>query len=417
MPDEPVPDDTPAAAAPHEVIVPGRLGELAVLFLRLGATAFGGPAAHIALVEAEVVRRRGWVTPERFLEMLALANLLPGPNSTELVLLVGRERAGLPGMLVAGFAFILPAVVVVAAITGAYLNTRALPAVDDVLAGVVPVVLAIVVQSIFALSRTALRAPIHALAFFATLGFAFVPRVHPLGLLVAAGGFVAAHVAAQDRRRCADAGLALGAGMIALVAAIAPTFLVPPAAAPAPGLAAAPTPATPAGLFLAFLKIGSVLFGSGHVLVAWLEEEFVTHRGWLDEKTLLDAVAVGQVTPGPLFTTATFVGGVVAGSAGALAATVGIFLPAFVFVAASARIDRFVARRPSTRAFVEGVGAASLGLLGHAAIVLAGTALRWPWTFACALAAFVILVRQRVAPLWLMGAGALAGLAWGWARG
>jgi chromate transporter len=175
-------------------------------------------------------------------------------------------------------------------------------------------------------------------------------------------------------------------------------------------------PATPLGLFLVFLKIGSVLFGSGAVLVAWLQSELVSQRGWLDAKTLLDAVAVGQVTPGPLFTTATFVGAVVAGSPGAFAATVGIFLPAFVFVAASARIEAFIARRPSTRAFVEGVGAASLGLMAHAAITLARTALQWPWTFACALGAFIILTRHRVPPLWLMGAGALVGLVWGYFR-
>lgn len=362
------------------------------------------------------MRRRGWVTRERFLEMLALANLLPGPNSTELVLLVGRDRAGLPGMLVAGASFILPAVVVVSLIAGVYLQTRTLPPIAHVLAGVLPVVLAILIQAIFSLSRTALKAPIHALAFFATLGFAFVPRVHVLGLLVAAGAFVAAHVAAQDRRRFTDAGIALLVGVIALVAAIAPTFLPPPPPMTPPPFAqksAVGPPVTPLGLFLVFLEIGSVLFGSGYVLVAWLQSELVSQRGWLDAHTLLDAVAVGHVTPGPLFTTATFVGAVTAGSAGAVAATIGIFLPAFLFVAASARIEAFIARRPSTRAFVEGVGAASLGLMGHAAITLAATALQWPWTFACALGALVILVRHRVPPLWLMGAGALVGLVWG----
>ena len=269
-------------------------------------------------------------------------------------------------MLVAGAAFILPAVVVVSLIAGIYLQTRTLPPIAHVLAGVLPVVLAILIQAIFSLSRTALKAPIHALAFFATLGFAFVPRVHVLGLLVAAGSFVAAHVAAQDRRRFTDAGIALLVGVIALVAAIAPTFLPPPPPMTPPPFtqpAVVGPPVTPLGLFLAFLKIGSVLFGSGYVLVAWLQSELVSQRGWLDAHTLLDAVAVGHVTPGPLFTTATFVGAVTAGSAGAIAATTGIFLPAFLFVAASARIEAFIARRPSTRAFVEGVGAASMCLM------------------------------------------------------
>jgi chromate transporter len=397
-----------------------RLAELARLFLRLGATAFGGPAAHIALVEEEVVRRRGWVTRERFLEMLALANLLPGPNSTELVLFVGKERAGVRGMVVAGVSFILPAFVVVGTIAAIYLRTRELPAVAWVLAGVLPVVLAIVVHAVFALSRTALRTPVHALAFFAVLGFTFVPRVNPIGLLVAAGALVASQIAAQDRRRFADAGIALLVGIMALVLALAPSFMPPPPPAGPPPFATPATAgpaATPLGLFLVFLRIGSLLFGSGHVLLAWLQSELVTQRGWLDAHTLLDAVAVGEITPGPLSTTATFIGAIVAGPAGAIAATVGIFLPAFVFVGLGTHIDRFVAQRPSTRAFVEGVAAASLALMAHAAITLASTALAWPWTVACALVALVLLVRHRVPPLWLMGAGAAIGLAWGWWRG
>jgi len=382
--------------------------ELALLFLRLGATSFGGPAAHVAMVEDEVVRRRGWLTPERFLDLLAISNLLPGPNSTELVLHVGRERAGLRGMIVAGIAFILPAALIAGALAALYLATRSLPAAQHLLAGVLPVVLAIVVLALFRLARTALRAPLDLVTGILVLVLAFMPRINELGLLVAAGGFVAAQVAAHDRRRFGDAAGALVVCLGALFAALAPA--IAPAPALAPAAAAATTTATPGGLFLAFLKIGSVLYGSGYVLIAWLEAEFVTTRGWLDARSLLDAVAIGQVTPGPLFTTATFVGGVTAGAWGAVAATIGIFLPAFVFVAVSGSIERFVQARPSTRAFLGGVAVASLALMAKATVTLGAGALGTPWAVGIAALALALLVRTRVPSTALIAAGAILGL-------
>jgi chromate transporter len=363
------------------------------------------------MVEDEVVRRRGWLAPARFLELLAISNLLPGPNSTELVLHVGRERAGLRGMLVAGIAFILPAALIVGALAGLYVATQALPAAQHLLAGVLPVVLAIVILALFRLARTALRAPLELATGLLVLGFAFLPRVNELALLVAAGAFVAAQVASHDRRRFGDAGVALLAGVAALFFALAPAFTpAPPVASAAGAVAAATTAATPGGLFLAFLKIGSVLYGSGYVLIAWLEAEFVTTRGWLDARTLLDAVAVGQVTPGPLFTTATFVGGITAGAWGAVAATIGIFLPAFVFVAVSGTIERFVHARPSTRAFLGGVAVASLALMAKAAVTLGAGALPTPWAVGIAALALLLLARTRIPSTALIVAGGIIGL-------
>jgi chromate transporter len=239
-----------------------------------------------------------------------------------------------------------------------------------------------------------------------------MPRINELGLLVAAGGFVAAQVAAHDRRRFGDAAGALVVCLVALFAALAPA--IAPAPALAPAAAAAATAATPGGLFLAFLKIGSVLYGSGYVLIAWLEAEFVSARGWLDARTLLDAIAVGQVTPGPLFTTATFVGGITAGAWGAVAATVGIFLPAFVFVAVSGTIERFVHSRPSTRAFLGGVAVASLALMARAAITLGAGALGTVWAAALAGVALALLARTRMPSTALLAAGAILGLVAGW---
>ena len=286
--------------------------------------------------------------------------------------------------------------------------TRTLPAAQHLLAGVLPVVLAIVVLALLRLARTALRAPLDLVTGILVFGFAFLSRVNELALLVAAGAFLAAQVAAHDRRRFGDAAVALVVGVAAVITALAPAIAPPPAVAPA--LAGAASAATPGGLFLAFLKIGSVLYGSGYVLIAWLESEFVTTRGWLDARTLLDAIAVGQVTPGPLFTTATFVGGITAGAWGAVAATIGIFLPGFVFVAVSGTIERFVHARPSTRAFLGGVAVGSLALMAKAAVTLGAGALGTVWAAALAVVAFVLLGRTRLPSTALLAAGAILGL-------
>jgi chromate transporter len=365
------------------------LRELALLFLRLGATAFGGPAAHIAMMEDEVVRRRGWLSREEFLDRLGAANLIPGPNSTELAIHVGHRRAGFPGLVVAGAAFILPAALLVTAIASLYVRFGALPAAEGLLRGVKPVVVVIVAQALWRFGRTALRAASRvALAVAAAAAVAL--GAHELAVLAAAGAALAA-------TRLATRGRAHGVSAL------------PPLAAALPLAAGAVAPFTVSKLFLVFLKIGSVLYGSGYVLLAFLRSDLVERLGWLSEAQLIDAIAVGQVTPGPVFTTATFVGYLLGGAAGAAAATAGIFLPAFFFVALSGPLVPRIRRSPVAGAFLDGVNVASLALMAVVTAQLARAALAdLPAALVAASAA--LLLRVGVSSSWLVLGGAAAGL-------
>ncbi len=366
-----------------------QLAQLAWLFLRLGATAFGGPAAHIAMMEDEVVRRRGWMTRDQFLDLVGACNLIPGPNSTELAIHIGHRRAGWPGLLVAGICFIVPAMLLVGAIAWAYVRYGSLPAAGGLLAGVKPVIIAVVLQAMFGLTRTAVKS--------VTLG------------VVAAAAAPASLLGAHELL------VLLGAGALMLLIAvlrrkqIGPSLLLPlfgslKSAAPvaaAPGLLP---------LFLFFLKVGSVLFGSGYVLLAFLRADLVERWHWLTESQLLDAIAVGQLTPGPVFTTATFIGYLLGGVHGAGVATAGIFLPAFIFVALSAPLIPRLRRSPLASAFLDGVNVASLSLMSIVTWFLARSAITGPSTVCLALASAILLIRFRINSAWLVLAGALLGL-------
>ena len=368
---------------------PTPLRELATLFVRLGATAFGGPAAHIAMMEDEVVRRRGWMSREEFLDLLGATNLIPGPNSTEMAIHVGHRRAGFPGLLVAGVAFIIPAVVIVTAIAWGYVTYGRLPAAEGLLRAVKPVVIAVVVQALVGFARTAVRTV--PLAFVAAAAAAAsAAGGNELLVLAAAGAVVAA---SKLVRRDPDA---------------ARGFL--PMLPPLVMGAAAAVPFSMSQLFLVFLKIGSVLYGSGYVLLAFLRSDLVERLGWLSESQLLVAVAVGQVTPGPVFTTATFIGYVLGGSGGAALATIGIFLPAFVFVALSGPLVRHVRSSRLAGAFLDGVNVASLALMAVVSVQLARSAVTDVATGALALASAVLLFRFRVNSSWLVAAGAAIGI-------
>jgi chromate transporter len=359
-----------------------RLRDLALVFLRLGTTAFGGPAAHIAMMEHEVVDRRGWMTRERFLDLLGAANLIPGPNSTELAIHIGREQAGTAGLLVAGACFIIPAVAIVMALGWAYTRFGAVPSAAAVLYGIKPLLIAIIVQAIWKLARTAIRtwelAVIGAIA-----AAAYALGAHELAVLVAAG-LVATGSGAIRRR------------------AIAFMPMFPVASGMSFGLAP---------LFLLFLKIGAVLYGSGYVLIAFLRSDFVVRLHWLTEQQLLDAVAVGQVTPGPVFTTATFVGYQLGGPVAALVATAGIFLPAFVFVAFSGPIVKLLRRSKAASGFLDGVNVASLALMGVVAVTIGRAAVVDLPTAALSIAGAIVLLKWKVNPMWLIAAGALVGVA------
>jgi chromate transporter len=355
-------------------------------------------------MEDEVVRRRGWLTREAFLDYVGATNLIPGPNSTELAIEIGRDRAGWPGLVVAGASFILPAALIVGIIAAGYVRFGQLPAMVALLAGVKPVVMAIVIQALWRLGRTAVKTLWLAMLAVAAIA-AVVAGVHELVVLLAAAVF-AVLGALRARRDARVAGIAFPLG------APWPT----PTAAAALGVAAA-GPVALGPLFAIFLKIGSVLFGSGYVLLAFLRADFVQRLGWLTERQLLDAVAVGQVTPGPVFTTATFIGYVLAGPLGAIGATVGIFLPAFIFVALSGPFVPRLRQSPIAGSALDGVNAASFALmalvtwqLGRAAIVDVPTAL-------LALAAGALLATRRVNAAWLILGGGIAGVALAAVRG
>ena len=369
------------------------LAELARLFLRLGVISFGGPAAHIALMEDEVVRRRRWLTREEFLDLLGAANLIPGPNSTELAIHIGRVRAGWAGLFVAGACFIAPAALIVLGIAWAYVRFGALPAAARLMAAVAPVVIAVVIQAIVGLARTALRSRELVILGVAAV-VAAILGVHELVILLAAGGIMAigrASIAARDGSRAATFVMTLASGeSLAGAMGVGAVALTP--------------------LFLVFLKIGAVLFGSGYVLLAFLRADLVVRLGWLTERQLLDAVAVGQVTPGPVFTTATFVGYVLGGVRGAAVATLGIFLPAFLFVAASGPLLPRVRRSPVARAALDGVNVASLALMVVVTGELTRNALTGPIAIALAVGSAVALLRWRVNVAWLVLGGALVGL-------
>ncbi|HEX2657367.1 MAG TPA: chromate efflux transporter [Polyangia bacterium] len=366
------------------------LTELAWLFLRLGSTAFGGPAAHIALMRDEVVRRRRWMTEERFLDLLGATNLIPGPNSTELAIHVGYDRRRWAGLIVAGVSFIMPAMLITGLLGGLYVRFGKLPQTAWLLWGVKPVILAIVVQALWMLVPAAARTwSLRALGIAAVVASA--AGLNELGILLGAGAVAAVLHARRGASRRPLAQVVPGAALVA-ASATASAVSLP-------------------GLFGVFLKIGSVLFGSGYVLLAFLRADLVHRLHWLTEGQLIDAVAAGQVTPGPVFTTATFVGYLLAGAPGALVATAGIFLPAFVFVALSGPLVPKLRASPAAGAFLDGVNVASLALMAVVTAQLARATIVDPWTVAIGVAASVLLVRFRLNSTWLIGGGALVGLA------
>ena len=356
-----------------------RLREVVLLFLRFGFTAFGGPVAHLALMEREVVQTRGWLTRDEFLDLLGLTQLIPGPNSTEMAIHLGKLRAGTAGLLLGGAAFILPSACMVGGLAWAYARYGTLPAAIGWLYGLKPALLAIVGQALLRFGKALLTERLRWI-------------VAGLSLLAVAAGLP-------------ELGILLGAGLLLMAAKAG----LPRGAAA--GWVLFPGLGTGGSVFLTFLKIGSVLYGSGYVLLAFLRAECVVRHGWITERQLLDAVAVGQFTPGPVFTTATFVGYLIQGWKGAVLATVGIFLPSFLLVAASGKLLKRLQASPRARAFLDGVNAASLALMAAVLVPLGRAALVDPWTLLLAAVSAGLLWRSKLNPTWiLLGSGALG---WG----
>lgn len=366
---------------------------VAKLAVRLGCTAFGGQAAHTAMLRSEVVTRRGWMDEQRFLDLTSAANLIPGPNSTELVMHVGADRAGRRGLAAAGLAFITPAALITLALAVVYQRYGTSPAGSNLLDGFQPVVLAIVGQAVVAFGRRSVRTPLDVAVATGVVAL-YLLGVNEL-LLLAGGAVIPTLAAWRPTLRSA-------------------TALIPIWPLCAGGSREASERAYSHGqLFWSFLRIGAVLYGSGYVLVAFLRNELVERLGWLTERQLLDAVAIGQVTPGPVFTTATFVGYLTGGYLGALLATVAIFLPAFVFVAATHGLVDRIRRSPRLSRLLDGLNVSSTALMLAVLFVLAREALTGPMAVAIALLAALALFTGRLGPTTLIALGATVGLAAG----
>lgn len=369
-----------------------RLRELAAVFFRLGCVAFGGPAAHVAMMDDEVVKRRQWMKREQLLDLIGVTNLLPGPNSTELAIHIGYERAGWKGLFVAGSCFILPAMTIVWILAALYDRYQTVPQVEWLLYGIKPVIIAIILQALFKLGKKAIKDTPTTIAAIGVI-IAYFLNVNEILLLLIAGLVV---MLIKNLQR---------GGTAALLLPLSGTL------AQANGTAAAATVAMPSWIqvFLFFLKIGSVLYGSGYVLLAFLQRDLVERLGWLTSQELLDAIAIGQFTPGPVFTTATFVGYLLAGNAGAIAGTIGIFLPAFLLVGI---VNPWVPALRRSRwfgAFLDGVNAASLGLMAGVVFTLGRTALVDWVTMVLAVLAAIAVFRFKVNSAWIVLAGGVVG--------
>ena len=382
----------------------GRLGEIARAFLRLGFVAFGGAAAHIGLMEEEFVRRRKWLSREDFLDRLGAVNLLPGPTSTEMVIYLGELRGGFAGLLTAGACFILPAAFMTLGLAWAYVRYGALPELAGVLWGVKPVVVVLLVQAVWSLAKAALKS--RELIFLALVVLALAAaKVPTLALLTGTGvAWMVATRFSEKRGRAAAGGAAGFADLshahdgvrngIAAMGGVGSFLAV-----------------TTSAVFLYFLKIGALLFGSGYVLLAVLREDLVTRLNWLGETQLLDAIAVSQATPGPFFTVATFLGYVLAGWRGAGVATLGMFVPAFTYVALTANVLPKMRKSPNAGAFLDGVNAAAVALMALVGFQFAREVVTTPLSLLLLAVAAVLVFRYRVNSAWVVLGGALAGLA------
>jgi chromate transporter len=370
-----------------------RLTEIAAVFLKLGTIAFGGPPAHIAMMDDEVVTRRRWMSRETLLDLLGVTNLIPGPNSTELAIHVGFERGGWRGLIVAGSCFILPAMLIVWALAALYVQYQTLPQLEWLLYGVKPVIIAIVVKALWQLTKKAAKDwPTAVGGIVALVGYLVGWDELLLLFLI---GLAVMGVKVWRRGSISGAILLPVSGLLAQTGATVPAVVS----------------ASWVSVFLFFLKVGSVLYGGGYVLLAFLQRDLVERNHWITSQQLLDAIAIGQITPGPVFTTATFVGYLIAGHAGAIAGTVGIFLPAFVAVWLINPWVPKLRQSPWTSAFLDGLNAASLGLMAGVTIILTRAAVLDWVTLVVAVASAIVVFRFKLNSVWLMLGGGAIGIA------
>ena len=364
-----------------------KLTEVAALFVKLGFISFGGPAAHTAIMHDEVVKRRKWLTDEEFLDLLGATNLIPGPNATEMAIHIGYLRAGWPGLIAGGLGFIIPATLIVLGLSWLYVHFGSTPQIEWLMYGIKPVVIAIIAQALWNLGQKAFKDRLTAFIGVAVFALYFL-RFNEIGLLFAGGLIVMLIVNWRQFRNPPPSILLPFGGM---------------------GLSQLPIPFSLPVLFLTFLKIGSVLYGSGYVLLAFLRNDFVLRLGWLTDQQLIDAIAIGQVTPGPLFTSATFIGYILGGTPGALLATLGIFLPSFIFVLISNPLIPKIRNSTWAGSLLDGVNASSLGLMAGVTLQLAFSSLTDLYTVLIAVISLALLLRYKINSTWLIAGGALAG--------
>ncbi len=372
----------------------GRLKEITQVFFKLGATAFGGPAAHVAMMEDEIVKKRKWLPREQFMDLYGATNLLPGPNSTELAIHLGYERGGWLGLVIGGVSFILPAMLIVMVIAKIYTVYGALPEVSGIMYGIKPVIIAILLQALIRLGKSAVKnvptgvlgAGVILLSF---LGF------HEI-MLLALSGVMMMLIANRKKLR----------GTHTHMSVIFPLFPIATAVTKSISVKSMEL----SSLFLNFLKIGSVLYGSGYVLLAFLEADFVERYGVLTSQQLLDAVSVGQFTPGPVFTTATFIGYIIQGVPGAILATIGIFLPAFVLVGLLNPVIPKLRSSSWVGGILDGVNVASWGLMAVVSYKLGIAAVVDLPTIILALISLVVVFKFKINTAWLVLAGGVVGL-------
>jgi chromate transporter len=363
--------------------------EIAGLFLKLGLTAFGGPAAHIAVMHDETVKRRKWLSDQEFLDLVGATNLIPGPNSTEMAIHIGFLRAGWPGLIIAGLSFILPAMLIVLLLARVYARFGATPQADWLLYGIKPVVIAIIVQALWNLGQKAIKNLLAIIVAITVIALYFL-GVNEIALLFVGGLIVMTIMNFQRLRSRKLSAFIIPLGSITLLSQIFVPFSLP-------------------RLFFTFLKIGSILYGSGYVLLAFLRSDFVVRYGWLTDQQLIDAIAIGQVTPGPVFTTATFIGYLLGGVPGGLIATLGIFLPSFIFVAISNPLIPRIRNSVWVSSLLDGVNVSSLGLMAAVTWQLGRASLIDPLTVIVGVLSLVLLLRLNINSTWLVVGGALIG--------
>jgi len=369
-----------------------RLGEIALVFLRLGFTAIGGPVAALAMMRQEIVLKRKWLTEDEFLDFWGISNLVPGPNATELAIHIGYRYAGWPGLVLAGVCYIIPAMAIVLGLAWAYVQFGTLPALTGILDGVKPVVVAILLWALYGMLRQRIGKPL-GLVITGGVLIGYLWQGNPIIWLLAGGGLMWLYyfvIARKTLPMALLAGIPLSARGVNLLRPLVPFNLW--------------------RLFWVFLKAGSLMYGSGYVLLAFIQDDLVNRLGWLTQSQLLDAIAVGQVTPGPLATTATFVGYLTGGLSGAMLATLAMFLPGFIFVLLTHPLLRRMQESTPWRHFLDGVNFAALGLMAGVIWDIGRTVALEPLGIGVGLVSLFLLIKFELPAPWLILAGAVVGV-------